>query len=85
MARNDPALFMQRFTPPVLFDEIQYAPEILPYIKISVDTSGKKGDFLANRFAGIPYNKAAFHNFMIIIAAHNANLLYMKNWQEKLG
>ena len=45
MARNDPALFMQRFTPPVLIDEIQYAPQILPYIKMSVDKSGKKGDF----------------------------------------
>ncbi|MDR1993594.1 MAG: ATP-binding protein [Nitrososphaerota archaeon] len=45
MAKSDPALFMQRFTPPVLIDEIQYAPEILPYIKMSVDSSGKKGDF----------------------------------------
>jgi predicted AAA+ superfamily ATPase len=45
MAKSDPALFMQRFTPPMLIDEIQYAPQILPYIKISVDNSGKKGDF----------------------------------------
>ncbi|MDR0372501.1 MAG: ATP-binding protein [Nitrososphaerota archaeon] len=45
MAKSDPALFMQRFTPPVLIDEIQYAPEILPYVKMSVDSSGKKGDF----------------------------------------
>ena len=45
LARNDPALFMQRFTPPVLIDEIQYAPQILPYIKMSVDESSKMGDF----------------------------------------
>jgi predicted AAA+ superfamily ATPase len=45
MAKTDPALFMQRYTPPVLIDEIQYAPEILPYIKMSVDSSKKKGDF----------------------------------------
>jgi predicted AAA+ superfamily ATPase len=45
LAKTDPALFMQRFTPPVLIDEIQYAPEILPYIKMSVDESGRKGDF----------------------------------------
>jgi len=45
MAKTDPALFMQRFTPPILIDEIQYAPQILPYIKMSVDSSGKKGDF----------------------------------------
>jgi len=45
MAKSDPALFMQRFTPPVLIDEIQYAPEILPYIKMNVDSTGRKGDF----------------------------------------
>ena len=45
MAKTDPALFMQRFTPPMFIDEIQYAPQILPYIKMSVDNSGNKGDF----------------------------------------
>jgi predicted AAA+ superfamily ATPase len=45
IARTDPALFMQRYPPPVLIDEIQYAPQILPYIKMSVDESGNRGDF----------------------------------------
>lgn len=45
LAKRDPALFMQRYTPPVLIDEIQYATELLPYIKMSVDRSKKKGDF----------------------------------------
>ena len=45
LAKTDPALFMQRYTPPVLFDEIQYATELLPYIKISVDKSKGYGDF----------------------------------------
>lgn len=45
LAKNDPALFMQRYTPPVLIDEIQYATELLPYIKISVDSSGHMGDY----------------------------------------
>lgn len=45
LAKNDPALFMQRYTPPVLIDEIQYATELLPYIKMSVDRSKRKGDF----------------------------------------
>ena len=34
LAKSDPALLMQRFPPPVLIDEIQYASELLPYIKI---------------------------------------------------
>jgi predicted AAA+ superfamily ATPase len=37
LAKSDPALFMQRFQPPVLIDEIQYAPELLPYIKMACD------------------------------------------------
>ncbi|MDU0458420.1 MAG: ATP-binding protein [Geobacteraceae bacterium] len=37
LAKSDPALFMQRFPPPVLIDEIQYAPELLPYIKMACD------------------------------------------------
>jgi len=45
MAKSDPGLFIQRFTPPVLIDEIQYAPEILPFIKMNVDSSAKKGSY----------------------------------------
>ena len=45
LAKTDPALFLQRYSPPVLIDEIQYATELLPYIKMSVDHSKKKGDF----------------------------------------
>lgn len=44
-AKSDPALFLQRYEPPVMIDEIQYAPEILPYIKMYVDTHKHKGDF----------------------------------------
>ena len=33
LARAEPALFMQRFPPPVLIDEMQYAADLLPYIK----------------------------------------------------
>lgn len=45
LANEDPAFFMQRFTPPVLIDEIQYAPSLLPYIKIAVDAAKRNGDF----------------------------------------
>ena len=45
LAKEDPALFMQRFLPPVLIDEIQYAPELLPYIKMAVDKKRKPGMF----------------------------------------
>lgn len=45
LAREDPALFLQRFPPPVLIDEIQYAPELLPHIKMAVDRDRHAGMF----------------------------------------
>lgn len=45
MAKNDPALFLQIHKPPVLIDEVQYAPELFTYIKIHVDKFHNPGDF----------------------------------------
>lgn len=45
MAKNDPALFLQLHQPPVLIDEVQYAPELFTYIKIHIDTYHNPGDF----------------------------------------
>lgn len=45
LAKRDPALFLQRYSPPVLIDEIQYATELFPYIKMYADSSKRKGDF----------------------------------------
>lgn len=45
LAKTDPELFLQRFKPPLLIDEIQYAPELLPYIKMMVDAGQKPGMF----------------------------------------
>lgn len=45
-ARRDPDLFLDQFPPPLILDEIQYAPELLPAIKRRVDESEKPGDYL---------------------------------------
>lgn len=45
LALNDPKLFLQRYTPPIIIDEIQYAPNLLSYIKIAVDNSNEKGRY----------------------------------------
>lgn len=44
LALSDPALFLQRYMPPLLIDEIQYAPQLLSYIKIYADNGAKNGD-----------------------------------------
>jgi len=43
MAKQEPQFFFQTYKPPLLIDEIQYAPEIFPYIKMLVDESNDKG------------------------------------------
>ena len=45
LAQTDPELFLQRYAPPVLIDEVQYAPQLFPYIKIIVDRRKQPGDF----------------------------------------
>jgi len=45
LAKEDPALFLQRYKPPIIIDEIQYAPELLPYIKIEADRQRKNNLF----------------------------------------
>jgi predicted AAA+ superfamily ATPase len=44
-AKTEPSAFLERYSPPVIIDEIQYAPEVLPYIKIYVDRHKTNGDF----------------------------------------
>lgn len=42
-AQKDPKLFLEEHPWPVLIDEVQYAPELFPYIKIKVDEEQKRG------------------------------------------
>ena len=43
LAKEDPELFLQQYKAPVIIDEIQYAPELLPFIKIRVDENRQNG------------------------------------------
>ncbi len=37
LAKTDPALFLERYGTPLIIDEMQYATELLPYIKMQID------------------------------------------------
>ncbi len=37
LAKKDPGLFLEQYRPPLIIDEIQYAPQLLPYLKARVD------------------------------------------------
>ena len=46
-AIEDPRSFLEIYPPPVIFDEVQYAPELLPYVKEKIDTArDKSGQYL---------------------------------------
>ena len=45
LAKEEPELFLQRYAPPILIDEVQYVPELFDYIKVYVDAHKRNGDF----------------------------------------
>ena len=44
-AREEGGSFFKSTPPPLFVDEIQYAPNLFPYIKMSIDQEHKKGQF----------------------------------------
>ena len=46
-AAEDPRGFLELYPPPVIFDEVQYAPGLLPYIKERIDSArARTGQYL---------------------------------------
>ena len=43
LAKTDPKGFLETYSPPVIIDEVQYAQELFPYIKLMVDNSDERG------------------------------------------
>lgn len=45
LAKEDPEFFLQKNPPPLFIDEVQYAPQLFPLIKMRVDQTQKKGQY----------------------------------------
>jgi predicted AAA+ superfamily ATPase len=45
LAQSDPVLFFQTYKPPIIIDEVQYAPQLFSQIKILCDESEETGLF----------------------------------------
>lgn len=45
LAQTDPPLFLQQFKAPLLIDEVQYAPQLFPYLKMAADREHRPGMF----------------------------------------
>ena len=57
LAINDPREFLNRFKLPLIVDEIQNAPQLLPYIKAFVDREKKNGQFIITGSQHFPLMK----------------------------
>lgn len=85
LAQNDPELFIQRYTPPVLIDEIQYAPELLPYIKMHVDEHKLKGGYwltgsqMFHLMKGVSESLAGRVGIVNMLGLSNSEILNQKN------
>lgn len=65
LAIEEPEMFLEKYKPPIIIDEFQYAPNLLSYIKIIVDQKRKEHlennkvqvarAILFNRFTSISY------------------------------
>ncbi|MGN0326263.1 MAG: ATP-binding protein [Lachnospiraceae bacterium] len=45
LAQTDPAMFLQLHDLPILIDEVQYAPQLFPYIKMAIDNGAPASSF----------------------------------------
>ena len=45
LAKTDPELFLSLYPPPLLIDEVQYAPELFSRIKIEIDNGAAPGSY----------------------------------------
>ncbi|HOE95151.1 MAG TPA: AAA family ATPase [Candidatus Sumerlaeota bacterium] len=52
-ARRDPDLFLDSFPPPLVLDEIQFAPELLPALKRRMDENPSPGQYFLSDGAAV--------------------------------
>lgn len=45
LAKTDPEMFLAMHPAPVLIDEVQYAPELFPYVKMRIDNGAPAGSY----------------------------------------
>jgi hypothetical protein len=57
-AADDPRSFLELNQPPVILDEVQYVPGLMPYIKERIDKSrGKTGQYLLTGYRNLPLSE----------------------------
>ena len=71
-AKDDPALFFEKYGTKLIIDEIQYVPELLEYIKIIVDDNRHiNGQFILTGSQYFPLMKGVSQSLAGRVAIHN--------------
>lgn len=80
LGESDPALFLQTYKPPLILDEIQYLPHLLPYIKMKVDQNRQNyGQYALTGSQIFPLMKGVSESLAGRIAIFH---LYPLSWRE---
>lgn len=80
LALSDPALFLNTYKTPLIIDEIQYAPTLLPYIKMHIDANRRThGQYVLTGSQVFPLMKGASESLAGRIAIFQ---LYPLSWNE---
>lgn len=80
LAESDPALFLKTYEPPLIIDEIQYVPALLPYLKMQVDAHRRTyGQYVLTGSQVFPLMKGASESLAGRIAIFQ---LYPLSWRE---
>lgn len=80
LALEDPELFLSTHPEPLILDEIQYAPELLSYLKLKIDQDrDKPGRFILTGSQTFSLMKGITESLAGRIAVFN---LYPLSWQE---
>ena len=80
LAESDPVLFLNTYEPPLILDEIQYAPHLLSHIKMKVDADRRKhGQYVLTGSQIFPLMKGVSESLAGRIAIFQ---LYPLSWKE---
>ena len=87
LAMNDPALFLEMNPAPVLIDEVQYAPELFSFIKMSIDKGAAPGSYWltgsqAFHLMELAQESLAGRAAIIHMSALSQSELYGDGWTE---
>lgn len=77
-ARRDPDLFLDSFPAPLILDEVQYVPELLPALKRRMDESNQRGQYFLTGSQNFSVLKTVAESMAGRVAIYNLDTLTLQ-------